>query len=35
MGLMQGLYTGVSGLTVAQRGLTATAHNLSNVETVG
>ena len=35
MGLMQGLYTGVSGLTVAQRGLTATAHNLSNVETPG
>lgn len=35
MGLMQGLYTGVSGLTVAQRGLTATAHNLSNVETTG
>lgn len=35
MGLMQGLYTGVSGLTVSQRGLTATAHNLSNVETVG
>lgn len=35
MGFMQGLYTGVSGLTVAQRGLTATAHNLSNVETVG
>ncbi|MBR2895661.1 MAG: flagellar hook-associated protein FlgK [Oscillospiraceae bacterium] len=35
MGMMQGLYTGVSGLTVAQRGLTATAHNLSNVETTG
>lgn len=35
MGLMQGLYTGVSGLNVAQRGLTATAHNLSNVETPG
>ena len=33
--MMQGLYTGISGLTVAQRGLTATAHNLANVETVG
>lgn len=35
MGLMSGLYTGVSGLTVNQRGLNATAHNLSNVETKG
>lgn len=35
MSLMSSLYTGVSGLSVNQRGLTATAHNLSNVETEG
>lgn len=35
MSLMSSLYTGVSGLTVNQRGLNATAHNLSNVETTG
>ncbi|MCR5153438.1 MAG: flagellar hook-associated protein FlgK [Lachnospiraceae bacterium] len=32
---MSSLYTGVSGLTTNQRGLTATSHNLSNVETKG
>lgn len=35
MSLMSSLYTGVSGLSVNQRGLNATAHNLSNVETQG
>lgn len=35
MSLMSSLYTGVSGLSVNQRGLNATAHNLSNVETDG
>lgn len=35
MSLMSSLYTGVSGLSVSQRGLNATAHNLSNVETEG
>ena len=35
MSLMSSLYTGVSGLLVNQRGLNATAHNLSNVETTG
>lgn len=35
MSLMSSLYTGVSGLSVSQRGLNATAHNLSNVETKG
>lgn len=35
MGLMSSLYTGVSGLSVSQRGLNTTAHNLSNVETEG
>ena len=35
MSLMSSLYTGVSGLNVSQRGLNATAHNLSNVETKG
>jgi len=35
MGLMGSLYTGVSGLQVSQRGLNATAHNLSNLETPG
>ncbi len=35
MSLMSSLYTGVSGLNVSQRGLNATAHNLSNVETEG
>lgn len=35
MSLMSSLYTGVSGLSVNQRGLNATAHNLSNVETKG
>ena len=31
--LMTALWTGVSGLTVSQSGLNATAHNLSNVNT--
>lgn len=35
MSLMSSLYTGVSGLSVNQRGLNATAHNLSNIETEG
>lgn len=35
MSLMSSLYTGVSGLSVSQRGLNTTAHNLSNVETTG
>ncbi len=35
MSLMSSLYTGVSGLSVSQRGLNATAHNLSNLETAG
>lgn len=33
--LMTALWTGVSGLTVSQSGLNATAHNLSNVNTKG
>ncbi len=33
--IMTALWTGVSGLTVAQSGLNATAHNLSNVNTKG
>ncbi|MBQ3061715.1 MAG: flagellar hook-associated protein FlgK [Lachnospiraceae bacterium] len=33
--LMTSLWTGVSGLTVSQAGLNATAHNLSNVNTKG
>lgn len=33
--LMTSLWTGVSGLTVSQSGLNATAHNLSNVNTKG
>ncbi len=35
MGLMSSLYTGVSGLTANQRGLTVSGHNLANVETAG
>lgn len=35
MSLMSSLYVGVSGLQVSQRGLTATGHNLTNVETEG
>ncbi len=35
MPLMQDLLVGVSGLNVAQRSITVTAHNLSNVETEG
>lgn len=35
MSLMQDLYVGVSGLTVSQRAISTTAHNLSNVETDG
>lgn len=35
MSLMSSLYTGVSGLTNNQRGLTVSAHNLANVETDG
>ena len=35
MSLMSGLYVGVSGLQANQRGLTATGHNLANVETEG
>ncbi len=35
MSLMSGLYVGVSGLQVSQRGLTATGHNLANAETEG
>ena len=35
MGLMSAMYTGVSGLTANQRGLTVAGHNLSNVETEG
>ncbi len=35
MSLMSSLYTGVSGLTNNQRGLTVSAHNLANVETEG
>lgn len=35
MSLMSGLYVGVSGLQVSQRGLTATGHNLTNAETEG
>ena len=35
MSLFGSLYTGVSGLSVSQRGLNATAHNLSNLDTKG
>ena len=35
MGLMSAMYTGVSGLTANQRGLTVAGHNLANVETEG
>lgn len=35
MSLMSSLYTGVSGLTNNQRGLTVSGHNLANVETNG
>lgn len=35
MSLMQDLYVGVSGLTISQRAINTTAHNLSNVETEG
>ncbi|MBP5183584.1 MAG: flagellar hook-associated protein FlgK [Lachnospiraceae bacterium] len=35
MPLMQDLLVGVSGLNVAQRSITMTAHNLANVETEG
>ena len=35
MSLMSAMYTGVSGLTANQRGLTVAGHNLSNVETEG
>lgn len=35
MSLMQDLHVGVSGLTISQRAIHTTAHNLSNVETQG
>lgn len=35
MSLISSLYVGISGLQVNQRGLTATGHNLANVETEG
>ena len=35
MSLMSGLYVGITGLQVSQRGLTATGHNLANIETDG
>ena len=35
MSLMSGLYVGVSGLQTNQNALNTTAHNLSNIETVG
>lgn len=35
MSLMSGLYVGTSGLQTSQNALNTTAHNLSNVETVG
>ncbi len=35
MSLMSAMYTGVSGLTANQRGLTVSGHNLANVETEG
>lgn len=35
MSLMSGLYVGTSGLQTSQNGLNTTAHNLSNIDTVG
>ena len=35
MGLMGSLYVGTSGLQASQNALNTTAHNMSNVDTIG